>query len=171
VEDVTPVVLRRALREGLVPISICQLLARANVSSFVKGGMTCLGSAIVDRRCVIHPSWSTFLRCYICFLFLFSSVPKYSILMSILSITPAKCTLIAKKGYFPPSKRRPSELHPPFLLKDKYNYSMDARNITELDHFFRMRSGTRNRSELYENAKQSPGPNLDIRYIQHTAWI
>ena len=49
VEDVTPVVvvLRRALREGLVPIAICELLARANISSLVKVGMTCLGSAIV----------------------------------------------------------------------------------------------------------------------------
>jgi len=49
VEDVTPpvVVLRRALQEELVPIAICELLARANVSSLVKVGMTCLGSAIV----------------------------------------------------------------------------------------------------------------------------
>ena len=50
VEDVTPVVvvvLRRALREGLVPIANCELSARANISSLVKVGMTCLGSAIV----------------------------------------------------------------------------------------------------------------------------
>ena len=49
VEDVTPVVveLRRALREGLVPVAICELLARANISSLVKVEMTCLGSAIV----------------------------------------------------------------------------------------------------------------------------
>jgi hypothetical protein len=50
VEDVTPVVvvvLRRALREGLVPVAICELSARANISSIVKVGMTCLGSAIV----------------------------------------------------------------------------------------------------------------------------
>ena len=50
VEDVTPVVvvvLRRALQEGLVPVAICELLARANISSLVKVGMTCLGSAIV----------------------------------------------------------------------------------------------------------------------------
>jgi hypothetical protein len=42
VEDVMPVVLRRALRQGLVPI-------RAATSSIepVKVGMTCLGSAIV----------------------------------------------------------------------------------------------------------------------------
>ncbi len=46
-EDVTPVVLRRALQEGLVPIAIRELLARANVSLFVKVGTTCLGSAIV----------------------------------------------------------------------------------------------------------------------------
>ena len=50
-EDVTPVVvLRRALREGLVPIAICELLARTNISSLVKVGMICLGSAIVDVR-------------------------------------------------------------------------------------------------------------------------
>lgn len=49
VEDVMPVVavLRRALREGLVPVAICELSARANISSLVKVGMTCLGSAIV----------------------------------------------------------------------------------------------------------------------------
>ena len=49
VEDVTPVVvvLRRNLREGLVPVAIYKLLARANISSLVKVGMTCLGSAIV----------------------------------------------------------------------------------------------------------------------------
>ena len=41
-EDVMPVVLRRALQQGLVPI-------RAATSSIVpvKVGMTCLGSAIV----------------------------------------------------------------------------------------------------------------------------
>ena len=49
VEDVTPVVvvLRRALQEGLVPVAICELSARENISSLVKVGMTCLGSAIV----------------------------------------------------------------------------------------------------------------------------
>ncbi len=49
VEDVMPVVvvLRRALQEGLVPVAICELLARANISSLVKVGMTCLRSAIV----------------------------------------------------------------------------------------------------------------------------
>ncbi len=44
-EDVTPVVLRRALQEGLVPIATCKL-ARAT-ASFVKMGKDCLGSAIV----------------------------------------------------------------------------------------------------------------------------
>ena len=54
-----------------------------------------------------HPSWSTFLRYFnICFFLFFCSVQKYSILTTKLFIILAKCTLVRKKGVFPPLKTK-----------------------------------------------------------------